>query len=188
MDSRVLLNLVTCWKSIYFLKLLKRLLTNFGPSLTDLHQFLGFLCISGLSSSLGYAKASKLAYRGHPITIFQVRMIYKGLHEMSGVNVWLKLLKTPFLLVKKQLCSQRAISVHVSLNDNELCWPRPSLPWGRVDTRYMNISVWLRGGLIQMSSYICRNNKKVNVILLYVPFKLRTMGQCLDALLNSFFF
>ncbi len=36
---------------------------------------------------------------------------------------------TPFLPCQKQLCSQRFISVHNSLHDNELCSPCPSLLW-----------------------------------------------------------
>ncbi len=36
---------------------------------------------------------------------------------------------TPFLPCQKQLCSQRLVSVHISLHDNELCSPRPSLLW-----------------------------------------------------------
>ncbi len=36
---------------------------------------------------------------------------------------------TPFLPCQKQLCSQRLISVHISLHANEHCSPRPSLLW-----------------------------------------------------------
>ncbi len=40
---------------------------------------------------------------------------------------------TPFLPCQKQLCSQRPVSVHVSLNDNELLLTPPlsSVNWGR---------------------------------------------------------
>ncbi len=37
--------------------------------------------------------------------------------------------KTAFLPCQNQICFQQAILVHVALNANELCWPRPSL-WG----------------------------------------------------------
>ncbi len=39
-------------------------------------------------------------------------------------NCW-----NPVFPCQKQLCSQRLISVHISLHANELCSPRPSLLW-----------------------------------------------------------
>ncbi len=32
----------------------------------------------------------------------------------------------------------KAILVHVALNANELCWPRPSLPWSDNSTVYFS--------------------------------------------------
>ncbi len=34
-----------------------------------------------------------------------------------------------FYLVKNSSINSNSFSVHISLHANELCWPRPSLPW-----------------------------------------------------------
>ncbi len=62
---------------------------------------------------------------------------YDSLGSYSKVyNIrWLKFLngnvkQHPFLSCQNQLCFQQPILVHVPLNANELCSPRPSLLWG----------------------------------------------------------
>ncbi len=45
-------------------------------------------------------------------------------HTLVKIPQWL-CKTTPFLPCQKHLCSQRAVSVHVSLNANELCLPPP---------------------------------------------------------------
>ncbi len=64
--------------------------------------------------------------RGHQMPIF---------HKLDWFfRVFLKCSQwscktTPFLSCRKQLCSQRLVSVHISIHANEHCSPHPSLLW-----------------------------------------------------------
>ncbi len=62
---------------------------------------------------------------------FQFYMILKGLKKVYKIR-WLKFLNgsVNIYIFQNQLCFHQAIIVRVDLNANEICWPRPSLPWG----------------------------------------------------------
>ncbi len=78
-------------------------------------------------------------------------------HPNRAYNIlWLKFLNgsvknTFFTLTKSALFSASRFLVHVALNANELCSPRPSLPWS--DEQTLNFSQTLLGKVICKDLY-----------------------------------